>query len=222
VLFGDSHAFEYFSPIERIARKRHWRLMELTKQGCPPADVLVWATFLGRAYPECGDWQRSALRSMQAGRPAMIIAAGSAHYGVIEGDTRLAGAANMRALGSGYERMLRKLESIAGRVVFLTDSPRAPQDPPDCVAEHLDHLRRCAFKRGPAIANAQSIRTAVSGVAGLRVVDPTPEYCPRKLCPAVIGNVLVYRNSGHITDTYARTMTPWLSARIPKRVTSAP
>ena len=38
---------------------------------------------------------------------------------------------------------------------------------------------------------------------------------PRELCPAVIGDVLVYRNSGHLTATYARSLTPWLSRRLP-------
>jgi peptidoglycan/LPS O-acetylase OafA/YrhL len=216
VLFGDSHAFQYFSPIERLARRRHWRLVELTKQGCPPADVTVWATFLGRAYPECGAWQRKQLQQMAGARPAMIVVSGSAHYGVMDAaGGRLQDAAGLEALGSGYARMLTRLQALTAHVVFLTDSPRPPQYIPDCVAESLGHLRRCAFQRGPAVADAKRVRSAVAGVPGVQVLDATPEYCPRRLCPAVIGNVLVYRNSGHITDTYTRTLTPWLAARIP-------
>jgi hypothetical protein len=155
---------------------------------------------------------------MAAERPAMIVVSGSAHYGVMDAaGGRLPADAGLDALGSGYARMLAQLQALSGRVVFLPDTPRPPQYIPDCVAESLRHLRRCAFQRGPAVANAKRIRSAVAGVAGVQVVDPTREYCPRRLCPAVIGNVLVYRNSGHITDTYARTLTPWLRARIPER-----
>src|SRR5699024_7169021 len=152
--------------------------------------------------------------------PAMIIASGSAHYGVMDasGKARLPGPAGLAALSSGYARMLTRLQALTRRVVFLTDTPRPTQYIPDCVAESLHHLRRCAFQRGSAVSNLKRIRSAVEADAGVQVIDPTPEYCPRKLCPAVIGNVLVYRNSGHITDTYTRTMTPWLSARIPKHV----
>ena len=35
-----------------------------------------------------------------------------------------------------------------------------------------------------------------------------------KQCPAVIGNVLVYRSGTHISDTYAATTTPMLSASL--------
>ena len=37
VLFGDSHAMQYFPALQRIAGRRHWRLVELTKAACPPA-----------------------------------------------------------------------------------------------------------------------------------------------------------------------------------------
>jgi hypothetical protein len=30
----------------------------------------------------------------------------------------------------------------------------------------------------------------------------------------VIGDVLVYRNAGHLTATYARTLAPWLGRRL--------
>jgi SGNH domain (fused to AT3 domains) len=216
VLFGDSHAFQYFSPIERIAKRRGWRLVEQTRQGCPPADTLVWATFLGRPYPECGTWHGDALKRIARAHPAMIIVAGSAHYGVVQDGQRLSGPPNLRALSAGYGRFLTQLRDITARVVYLTDSPRPPQYIPDCVAQNMHHLRRCAFPRARAVENEQALKAAANGVDGVHVVDPTPEFCPRDLCAAVIGNVLVYRNSGHVTDTYVRTMTPWLSDRVPR------
>ena len=38
VLFGDSHAMQYFPALENIAKKRDWRLVPLTKSGCAPPD----------------------------------------------------------------------------------------------------------------------------------------------------------------------------------------
>jgi hypothetical protein len=32
--------------------------------------------------------------------------------------------------------------------------------------------------------------------------------CPGGECPAAIGNVLVYRDTSHLTDTYAATLAP--------------
>ena len=43
------------------------------------------------------------------------------------------------------------------------------------------------------------------------MIDPTEPVLPGPdLCPAVIGDVLVYRNSGHITASFMATMRPWL------------
>ena len=39
-------------------------------------------------------------------------------------------------------------------------------------------------------------------------------FCLPDLCPAVVGDVLVYRNSGHITASYMKTLAPWLERRL--------
>jgi hypothetical protein len=58
-------------------------------------------------------------------------------------------------------------------------------------------------------------------VEGVRLIDPTPVACTEKKCPAVIGDVLVYRNGAHLTATYVRTLTPWLAERLPGPARSA-
>jgi hypothetical protein len=50
------------------------------------------------------------------------------------------------------------------------------------------------------------------------LIDPTPVVCLEKTCPAVIGDVLVYRNGAHLTATYVRTLTPWLDKQLPEPV----
>jgi hypothetical protein len=57
---------------------------------------------------------------------------------------------------------------------------------------------------------------AAEEVGGVRLIDPTSEVCLEKTCPAVIGDVLVYRNGAHLTATYVRTLTPWLAEHLPE------
>jgi hypothetical protein len=40
--------------------------------------------------------------------------------------------------------------------------------------------------------------------------------CGRVKCPAVVGNVLVYQDSHHLTSTYALTTAPYLETRLLK------
>jgi hypothetical protein len=36
------------------------------------------------------------------------------------------------------------------------------------------------------------------------------------MCPAVIGDALVYRNGAHLTAAYVRTLSPWLAKHLPE------
>ena len=72
----------------------------------------------------------------------------------------------------------------------------------------------CAAARGPALANAFAIRDAVARLPGIETVDATDRFCLQDLCPAVVGDVLVYRNSGHVTASYMKTLRRWLERRL--------
>jgi len=216
VLFGDSHAMQLFPALEYVALRRGWRLVNLTKAGCPPAAASVVSPLSRRRYPECDAWRESALRRIEREeRPALVLAAGSAAHRVLAGSGRLEGDANQRALADGWRPVLRRLGAAADDVIAMTDTPRVPLDVPACVSEHLKALRRCAFARHPASAKARAVSDALSGADGVRTLDPTDLLCLEDLCPSVIGDVLVYRNSGHLTASFAATMGPWLERRLP-------
>jgi hypothetical protein len=122
----------------------------------------------------------------------------------------------VRKLAAGYPPMLRRLQAIAKHVVAVSDPPRTPIDVPGCVSESLHELRRCAFPREAAVEKAASVGAAARSVRGVLVLDPTEVFCLPEVCPSVIGGVLVYRNSGHVTASFAATMAPWLGRRLPR------
>jgi len=114
--------------------------------------------------------------------------------------------------------VLRRVRRAAGEVVVVTDPPRVTFDVPACVSEHLSDLRRCAFARGPAAERATRVSAAAGAIPGVRVLDPTAQLCLGDTCPSVIGDVLVYRNSGHLTASFVATLGPWLGRQLARRV----
>ena len=48
------------------------------------------------------------------------------------------------------------------------------------------------------------------------MIDAERQFCLADVCPSVIGDVLVYRNSGHVTATFAETLSGWLGRRLPR------
>jgi hypothetical protein len=59
-----------------------------------------------------------------------------------------------------------------------------------------------------------SVHAAPEAAYYIETVDATDRFCLPDLCPAVVGEVLVYRNSGHVTASYMKTLAPWLERRL--------
>ena len=57
---------------------------------------------------------------------------------------------------------------------------------------------------------------AAAAAGGVTVVDTTPWFCTPAVCPAVVGNLLVWRDNSHITNPYARMLTPLLARHLPR------
>jgi len=216
VLFGDSHAAQYFPALEIVAEERGWRVVVLTKSGCTPADVEMWNAQFRRRYRECERWRARAITRIQRERPALILVGNLNAHTVVRDGGRLDRGDSARALEAGMVRTLRRLRATGASVALITDNPRPTLDVRGCVSRSLDSLRDCAFTRGEAFAHAPVNSRAAARVRGVRRIDPTPVLCPTRLCPAVIGNVLVYRNTAHITATYMATLAPWLGERLPR------
>jgi hypothetical protein len=217
VLFGDSHAMQYFPAVEAVARERGWRLVGLTKAGCTPASTLVINDQLRRAYTECQTWRERALKRIeQTEKPALVITSGLSDYTAVSGSgARLSAAATAVALQRGWTTTLKRLNAAAGKVVVIRDGPASPVDVPDCVSGALDDLSKCSFAAADHVDPHPVEVAAAHAVRGVSVVDPTPVLCPDGTCPAVIGNALVYRDTRHLTATFVKTLAPWMATQLP-------
>jgi hypothetical protein len=85
-----------------------------------------------------------------------------------------------------------------------------------CVDKNRNRLSACAFDpaRQEADAAFQTQLRAVAGQTKVKMVDLFDYICPTVKCPAVIGNVLIYRLGSHITATYVKTLTPHLAKEL--------
>jgi hypothetical protein len=110
---------------------------------------------------------------------------------------------------------LRTLRAGApsARLVYLQDIPTPGTDLPGCIATHLDDARQCGYDLARAYRYPQrhTALLSVPRTAGVAAVDPAPWLCTATRCPAVVGNVLVYRNESHITVPYSTWLAPALS-----------
>jgi peptidoglycan/LPS O-acetylase OafA/YrhL len=211
VLFGDSHAMQYFPTLEKIADKNHWRVIALVKAECTPADIEVRSMIAAREYSQCDAWRENAFKRIEAtARSTTVVLAGDTAYVPYGPDgEELHGDAAAAAMEAGLLSTLERIHAGGRNTVVITDTPGAPDEIPACISEHLHDFEACAFPQHRG-SDATFERRAASRAKGSHLIDLTPEICPQHLCRAVIGNALTYRDDSHLTATFARTLSPWL------------
>jgi hypothetical protein len=79
ILFGDSHAMQYFPTVDELAETLHWRLIVLTKAECPPEELEVRSMIEDREYSQCDEWRQDALERIESGGESVTV--------VMSGDT---------------------------------------------------------------------------------------------------------------------------------------
>lgn len=202
VLFGDSHAAQWFPALDIIAANRGVRLVTLTKSDCPSAEVRMFNSDLARHFTECDDWREAAFDRISSLDPVMIVVANyQVQTLVTQGDLEAEWAAGLHAT-------IARLP--AGRSVVLSDSPTFPIQPAICLSAHLDDVAACAQPRAAAIdARRMATERAATTDAGGRYVDTSSWTCD-VTCPVVRGNVLLYRDRNHMTTQFVERLAPLL------------
>jgi peptidoglycan/LPS O-acetylase OafA/YrhL len=212
ILFGDSHAMQYFPALEELAKTRHWRLITLTKAECTPGEVKIRSMVANREYSQCDAWREDSLQRIEAGDPksAIVVMSGDTAYTPYGPDgEELSGDAGAAAMEAGYVSSLTRIHRAGLRTVVIRDTPVSASDVPGCVSEDLQHLESCAFPRVRDKTKEFDARAA-RAAPETHLIDINPEICPENLCRAVIGNALVYRDKSHLSATFARTLAPGL------------
>jgi len=213
VLFGDSHAMQYFPTVEEMVENHNWRLIVLTKAECPPEELEVKSMVETREYSQCDEWRQNALRRIETGdQNTTVIMSGDTEYTPYgPGGEELSGDAAAEAMEAGYLRTLNRIQAAGPRTVVIRDNPTSATDVPSCVSEDITHLGRCAFPRHVEWDREYDVRAAESS-PGTHLVSFIADICPGEICRAVIGNALTYRDKDHLTATFARTLEPMLES----------
>jgi hypothetical protein len=219
VLFGDSHTEQWFDAVDAVAKRRHWRLVVLTKSGCTPADAYTIKVNARRACTECATWREEAFTKIKELKPAVVLMSTRTYTDppVDKSGAVIAGKAEADSVwAAAMIRSAKRVQQLGARPVIMQDTP----DPrgasvPDCVAAHPDAVQQCALKVATAIYPTRTTANAeAAAAAGFTVIDPTAWFCTDTVCPVIIGNALVYRDGSHITTSYVKLLTPLLQAEL--------
>jgi peptidoglycan/LPS O-acetylase OafA/YrhL len=118
----------------------------------------------------------------------------------------------------GHRPILQSWVDAKLDVVVIRDTPYpggADINVPDCVAKHEDSPEECSGTpeewhwMDPLAASAKTIDSKQ-----MSIIYPQDWLCPEGRCEPVIGGVITYFDTAHITATYAQTLAPQLDASL--------
>ena len=218
VLFGDSHMQQWQPAFDSAGQHAHWRVVNWTKSACPAANLTVFDSQLNRVYTECDTWRSQTLKPIAALKPDVVVVSNSEDYSpgtVTPAEYADATAATLRTLQ----------QTTTAQIVFTSRIRRYHRilDIAECVASHLGDVKACDFEYRPRLYRSCSPhgdRAGRQNLGGVTVIDPKDSDLRRPMCPAVVGNLLVYRDTAHLSVEFSQWLTPMVTSLLAAEVSS--
>ncbi|CAN2199801.1 COG1835 Predicted acyltransferases [Candidatus Nanopelagicaceae bacterium] len=195
VLFGDSHAAQWFPTLEKLANEKGFELISLTKSACPGPAVTKVDTGEYK-NKDCFAWREYAFNRIKKINPDAVLVSGFQHFEVPSQYS-----SRESWWREGEVKTYKSLQGSSQHIIYISDTPHPNRDIPSCIA--AGNLDRC---------NGSERSTPIFS-PGYQKINPTSWLCDRN-CPGVINGLVTYRDSSHLSVAMARALSPQLEAAL--------
>lgn len=198
-LVGGSHSEHWLPALEGVAYENRWNIIAMTKSACPFMDGGG-----GRAS-HCVQWNKNVHDTLIKLKPDAVFMT----------STRQSDSSKSKeAVPAGYLKNWERLGNHGITVIAVRDTSRFGKNHLECVDAHPTDIIRCARPRAEIFDEDDPASRLENRPGNVSFIDLTDRFCDETLCFPVIGNVLVLRDSHHISIEYARTRASPLGEKI--------
>ncbi|HEV6965066.1 acyltransferase family protein [Roseateles sp.] len=208
VLFGDSHASQWFVPFEQLARQQQFRLVVLTKSACPSVDVPVAVYTTLADYRECSIWREKMFQRIERLKPDVVVMASSSGYNIRPDRWQ-----------AGLDRSVERLQRLGARVGYVRDIPFPGFDVPGCHARAAWRAwspdGACTYRAADEEARIAPLAEAEAAVLArrqARFINLSSAICNEPVCRTARDGMVMFKDRNHLTEEFARSLAPQLQA----------
>ncbi|APX03179.1 acyltransferase family protein [Arthrobacter sp. QXT-31] len=198
VVLGDSHAQQYMAALGPIARDHGWEVVTLLKGNCR----------FGAESPErdadCNAFNKASAAYVMEHKPDAVFTVASLTHKEAPFETEV----------PAYLEGIKPFTDAGIDVVGVRDNPRFTINMPECVQKYGTDAPECNPPLGESLAAKSPLDAYRGKVKGLYLMDMSDFICAGGICPAVVGNVYVYKDDNHLTKTYVQSMIPMFEKRL--------
>jgi hypothetical protein len=193
VVIGDSHAEMWMPAILSMAQRDHWNVVPLSKSACLPRE---W--YDGKQFGECHAWYQWMLRQVKALHPDVILTSGCCGF-------------FDESMGQAQQRSYLSLAAATRRYtkhfVIIGDNVGVDRQPVDCLLASQATMQSCTTVWPDYRFYGNQSLDVLAGKHRVGYIDTSGWFCWQDACPMVVGNTIVYIDTGHITDQYAENLS---------------
>lgn len=200
-LIGGSHAEHWLPALDELGRQHRFRVETYLKVGCPA----VLPPSPEAAIGECEEWTFGVVDALESTPPDIVFSTSTRPRPDGPGDYT----------PDTYVALWQALADRDLPVLALRDTPWLENDgvqyrAADCLARRGGDAQSCGIDRDVVLDRIDPAQTASASLPTVNVLDLSDAVCRADRCRVIEGNVLIYRDSNHLTASYVRTLTPEL------------
>jgi hypothetical protein len=163
-------------------------------------------------YPTCRQWREKIVARLTEAAPDLVVMSNASTYEahIVDEANRqvLSPVEGADALREGWRKTIRQFLALGSAVLIIRDNPIADANYQTCYLKGLD----CITSRQRALAGTQlAVEVAREFGDFVTVADFSDEICDAQTCPVMRNGLIVYRDSNHLTATYAATFAPQIA-----------
>lgn len=190
VAVGNSRTHQMMGSYLPLAEANGYTVVSLIKFWCPITFEAV--------SDDCAAWNRELMDYLVTLKPAAVVT-----------NTTQIDSGELEKRTPGVEGFIGTLTAAGVDVIGFRDVPRMPWDPPSCLETRSQEA--CEVPSRGIYADEALNADLVSAArrpGAFHPVDVAAYFCPDGHCPTIVGNVYLYIDGGHVTQSYVRTMAP--------------
>ena len=210
-VIGNSHALRLVPALERWGLKHNWRIILADKTDC------MGTVIPGEGLKDCVDWSRNVEKKLFA-RGDVDAAVFGSHVGA---KVYMAGphptAADMARVDAGVVSTFKDYRAHGIPVMVTGDVPGTrPVNAPTCVAASSAKVDPCSRPRKGNDLSNTLVDIARAHPELSSYFSLADHLCDTTTCHAVMGGVVIYTDSHHLTTAFSRSLAPYLGPAVQK------
>lgn len=213
-ILGGSHSEMYLPALDNIAQHRGFKIIPLLKMGCALYLDTKWD---GSEYPGCSEFSDKVVDYVLKNPPT---------EGIFHTSTRPSTATGVgpEIVPDKYVESMRKFADKNIPIYLIRDVPWSTTDDGKyddmriCVSkarlDGKDISSECGFSPNGLLNDIDPSLEAYRGIPGITLMDINSSIVFDNWVHPIVGNVTVYRDSHHITNLFAETLTPMIEQQM--------